>query len=135
MPRVEEIKHTLQQISAAERYVIASWLRERVDAESETVTVAEPAPAYAETLPTYMTLEEYFEFEEKSQLRHEYVNGVVYAMSAPSLAHARIAGELAFVVKTHLRGGPCEVFATTLKLRIDSATNIIVYHPDMLVAC
>jgi Uma2 family endonuclease len=135
MSTVEEIKHALRRISADERNVIAAWLRERIGAESESFSIAEPAPAYAETLPLYMTLEQYLEFEEKSPLRHEYVNGVVQAMSTPSLAHAIIADELSFVFKAHLRGSPCRVFASIHQLRINSATDDIVYRPDVTVAC
>jgi Uma2 family endonuclease len=41
-----------------------------------------------------MTLDEYMEFEKQSPDRHEYVNGIAHAMNGPSVAHARIAGEL-----------------------------------------
>ena len=36
-----------------------------------------------------MTLDEYLEFEEQSPIRHEYVNGSIYAMTDSSVAHAR----------------------------------------------
>jgi Uma2 family endonuclease len=85
--------------------------------------------------PPFMTIEEYMEFEEHSQFRHEYVNGIVHAMSGPSLAHVRIAGELFVAFKTHLRGSSCEPFATDAKLRIRSETDEIVYYPDIVVAC
>jgi Uma2 family endonuclease len=87
------------------------------------------------TQPPFMTIDEYMKFEEESSFRHEYVNGVVHAMSGPSLAHARITGELFVAFKTHLRGSPCEPFATDLKLRIRSETDEIVYYPDVVVAC
>ena len=135
MTRVEEIKHTLRQISTDERNVIARWLRERIHAESQASRVEEPASNYAEAIPLYMTLEEYFEFEEKSQLRHEYVNGMVYAMSGASLAHNEIAFALGVAVRAHLRGGPCKAFINDVKLRITSATDNIVYYPDLMVAC
>ena len=79
-----------------------------------------------------MTIDEYFEFEENASLRHEYVNGYVYAMSGPSLAHVRTTSELLVAFKTHLRGKPCEAFATDAKLRI---SDDVVYYPDLVVAC
>jgi hypothetical protein len=36
-----------------------------------------------------MTVDEYLESEENSPVRHEYVNGSIYAMSDVSVAHAR----------------------------------------------
>jgi len=82
-----------------------------------------------------MTVDEYLEFEEHSPLRHEYVNGAIYAMNGVSVAHACISGELASAVREHLRGGPCKVFSSDLKLLIRSDTDEIVYYPDMMVAC
>ena len=81
------------------------------------------------------TFEEYLALEKQSSFRHEYVNGVMYAMSGPSLAHVRITGELLFAFKTHLRGSPCEPFASNAKLRINTQTDEIVYYPDIVVAC
>jgi Uma2 family endonuclease len=135
MNRLEEIKQSLREISADERGVILEWLEERLENELPGLSVAEPASAYAHTLPPYMTVDEYFAFEEMSELRHEYVNGVVYAMSSSSVAHAMIAEELSSALKAHLRVGPCRVFTTTIALRISSATDEFVYHPDLIVAC
>lgn len=38
-----------------------------------------------------MTVEEYFRFEERSPLRHEYMRGEVYAMSGATVRHNTIA--------------------------------------------
>jgi len=124
----------LRQVSVEERNVIAVWLRERIEAESEAAQVAEPATAYTNNLPPYMSLDEYFEFESKSQRRYEYVNGVIYAMTGASLAHNNIAGTLFTSFKAHLRD-PCRVFITDAKLKIASATDQIIYYPDLIVAC
>jgi len=40
----------------------------------------------ASALPT-MTVEEYFRFEERSPIKHEYVAGEVYAMSGATWRH------------------------------------------------
>ncbi|MDB6102650.1 MAG: hypothetical protein JWO52_2649 [Gammaproteobacteria bacterium] len=58
-----------------------------------------------------MTVDEYLQFEEKSPVRHEYVNGSIYAMTGVSVAHARIGRELVIALGGHLRGGPCEPLA------------------------
>jgi Uma2 family endonuclease len=60
---------------------------------------------------------------------------IVHAMTGPTLAHARITGKILVAFTTHLRGSPCEPFATGAKLRIRSETDEIVYYPDLVVAC
>jgi Putative restriction endonuclease len=57
----------------------------------------------------FMTLDEYLELEEKGPIRHEYVNGAIYAMNGVSVAHLRIARELVMALGGHLRGGPAVV--------------------------
>jgi Uma2 family endonuclease len=56
-------------------------------------------------------------------------------MNGVSVAHARIARELVMTVGGHLRGEPCELFSTDLKLRIRTDTDEVFYYPDMMVAC
>jgi Uma2 family endonuclease len=132
---VQEIKQALEQLSADDRGVIADWLQIVTDIPYAQYRVEDPRPAHALAHSPFMTLEEYFEFEEQSQFRHEYVNGTVYAMTGPSVDHARITRELLVAFKNHLHGKPCEPFATDLKLLIHSATENISYYPDLVVAC
>ncbi|WP_329607021.1 Uma2 family endonuclease [Planktothrix agardhii] len=51
-----------------------------------------------------LTPEEYFIWEEKQLLRHEYLSGRVYAMSGGTQNHGRIASNIIFILKGHLRG-------------------------------
>ncbi len=135
MTTLDEIKHALKQLNTADRHAIASWLDKLTDPRYVSSGVEEPQPAYAPLNPSFMTLEEFLEFADNSPLRYEYVNGVIHAMTAPAIAHSRIAGELFIAVKAHLRDGPCEVFATAVNLYIRSASDEIVYIPDLVVAC
>src|SRR5579862_2992921 len=107
---LEDIKQALEDLSTDGRDAIAKWLGALISASDRSYRVEEPQPAYAHAQP-FMTVDEYMELEEQSSFRHEYVNGVVYAMSRPSIAHARITGELFVAFKAHLRGSPCEPFA------------------------
>jgi Uma2 family endonuclease len=79
------------------------------------------------------TPEEYFQWEEKQQLRHEYINGEVYAMSGGTQNHGRIASNIIFILKGHLRGGGCQVGNSDCRVNIVE-TNDFVY-PDVSVAC
>jgi Uma2 family endonuclease len=132
---LETIKHALKHLATDERNAIARWLQELATTADRNYRVEEPQPAYARAQPPFSSVDEYMEFEEQSSFRHEYVNGVIHAMSGPSLAHVRITGKLFVAFETHLRGSPCEPFATDAKLRIRSETDEIVYYPDLVVAC
>jgi len=82
-----------------------------------------------------MTLEEFFEFEEHSKIRHEYVDGAVFAMSGASVAHQRIQHRLVMALGNHLIGGPCQVFSSGTQLVIRREASEICYYPDVMVDC
>lgn len=79
-----------------------------------------------------MTVEEYLAFEETSPVRHEYVDGYVYAMTGGSLRHNHIALNIYRRLAAAARGGPCHVFVNDVKVRVD-ATRF--YYPDLVVVC
>lgn len=135
MDKLTQIQHDLDGLSPTERELIVDWLQDFAAAHVAGRGVAEFRSAYATGMPPSMTLDEYMEFEEKSPYRHEYVNGEIYAMSGPSLAHGRIAQELFVAVRSHLSGGPCEAFLQNIKLKIQTDTEEIVYYPDLMVTC
>ncbi len=135
MDTLVQIRQALEGLSMVERETIADWLQKLIEAQPPGYGVAEPRFSNAAMQPPFMTVDEYMQFEEQSPLRYEYVNGAIYAMNGVSVAHARISRELAIAVGGHLRGGPCEVFSTDLKLLIRSDTDEIIYYPDMMVAC
>ena len=82
----------------------------------------------------WISPEEYLEGERVSQVRHEYVDGQVFAMAGASRTHNRIAKNLAFELTTRLGAGPCEAFINEVKVRIPEPANVY-YYPDVVVAC
>lgn len=80
-----------------------------------------------------MTEEEYLAFEEKSQVRHEYLGGTIHAMVGSTRAHNGIALNLASALKEQLRGGPCRVFMTDIKVKVAKENSY--YYPDVVVTC
>jgi Uma2 family endonuclease len=76
---------------------------------------------------------EYLETEMRSPVRHEYLAGLVYAMAGASANHNLIALNLASRLRAHLRGGPCQVFISDMKVKIEAIDTF--YYPDVLVAC
>lgn len=87
----------------------------------------------ARTLP--MSVEDYFAFEEKSEVRHEFVGGEIHAMSGASAAHNQISLNVAAALRGKLRGGPCRVFMADFKVWLQVAREDIIYYPDVVVSC
>ncbi len=136
MDTLPELKQALRSLSTAELESMADWLESQVEeSRCRAWHVREAHPEYAWEEPLFMTWEEYLAFEEQSPYRHEYINGMVYAMSGASLAHNRIAQELVVAFRSHLRGGPCEPFFLEAKLEIRAGRDQIMYYPDVMVSC
>jgi Uma2 family endonuclease len=79
-----------------------------------------------------LTEQEYLETERLSDVRREYLGGLVYAMAGASAAHKLIAANLFSKLRAHLRDRPCQIFISDMKVKIE-ATNTF-YYPDVVVA-
>ncbi len=79
--------------------------------------------------------EEYLESERLAEVRHEYVDGHVYAMVGASDDHNRIAGNIFAELLEKLRGHRCEAFINDMKVKIPPTFADVYYYPDVLVAC
>ncbi len=80
--------------------------------------------------------EAYFELEKSTDIRHEYIDGYVYAMVGGSFNHSRIIQNIASAIRNHLKGKPCEVFAESTKLKTPLAHGRSHYvYPDVIVDC
>jgi Uma2 family endonuclease len=138
MLTLQDIKRAIEQLSNTDREALGQWLYISADAgvENTGYHVAEPAVAYAaDPEHPYVSVEEYLEGERDSQLRHEYVEGHVYAMADASDDHNRIAGNIFSFLHAALRGKPCEPFINDMKARIPPQLASAFYYPDVLVAC
>ena len=82
-----------------------------------------------------ITLKEYLEGEEFSEVRHEYFDGRVFAMAGASANHEAVAGNLFSALHHHMRGKPCKVFKDGMKLRLDLRDKDLFYYPDIMVTC
>jgi len=66
------------------------------------------------------TLEEYFALEQASEIRYEYWHGEVFAMSGASLTHVQIQINLITLLRSQLRGRPCRLFSSDMRLKVPS---------------
>lgn len=82
---------------------------------------------------TELSYEEYLALERETDLRHEWVDGVAYAMAGGTPAHSRLAAQMIGELLRILGDGPCGVHTSDLKVRpkgIRFAT-----YPDVAVVC
>lgn len=80
-----------------------------------------------------MTIPEYIAFEETSEVRHEFFDGEIFAMSGGSPEHAFIKENLSVFIGGQLRGKPCRSASSDLRVRVEE-TGFHTY-PDVLIVC
>ena len=79
-----------------------------------------------------VSVDEYLEGEKDGRVRHEYIDGQVFAMAGASDRHNRISLNFAAKLDGHLDDGPCEVFIADMKVLVSETA---FYYPDVVVAC
>ncbi|HSO75728.1 MAG TPA: Uma2 family endonuclease, partial [Blastocatellia bacterium] len=79
-----------------------------------------------------VSVDEYLEGEKDGRVRHEYIDGQVFAMAGASDRHNRISINLTTKLDNHLGDGPCEVFMADMKVSVNES---LFYYPDVVVAC
>ena len=132
---LNEIREALRRLTVQQRSTVELWLQELDGIPAPANEVREALPAHSDLDSAFMTLEEFFEFEQKSPLRHEFINGVLFAMNGASVNHSRIIRNLTIAIVAHLKHGPCEVFQSGLKAVVQRDVNEIAYYPDVFVDC
>lgn len=80
-----------------------------------------------------LTPEEYLEFERKSDVRHDFLDGKIYAMAGESLSHSRICVNLSGEVRSKLKGKSCEALSPNMKVRTSTAS--LFAYPDLTIVC
>jgi Uma2 family endonuclease len=88
--------------------------------------------ATREQLPK-LTPEEYFAWEEQQEVKHEYFDGEVYAMSGGTREHSRIAVNLTALLDNHLGEGDCQVLNSDARIKIQDSSKYT--YPDLSVTC
>lgn len=80
----------------------------------------------------HYTYAEYLAVEEESPVRHEYLDGEIYAMAGGSPDHAALAAAVIGLLGPQLPPG-CRTFTCGLRVRV-AATGLSTY-PDAAVIC
>jgi Uma2 family endonuclease len=85
----------------------------------------------AEPAVTRATYAEYLALEASSEIRHEYVGGVIVAMAGGSIEHGRIIAQMQYLLRVALTGRPCVVLSSDVRVRIRTADRTT--YPDIVV--
>jgi Uma2 family endonuclease len=78
-----------------------------------------------------MTLEQFLAWEERQELRYEFDGVQPVAMTGGSFVHAAIQINLILALGTRLRGKPCRVIGSELKIEVAGR----IRYPDAFVIC
>ncbi len=78
-----------------------------------------------------ISVEDYLTDELARDIKHELVDGAIYAMAGASANHERISGNIAAEFRSHLKNSPCEPFTSDMKVKVGSR----FFYPDVLVDC
>ena len=78
------------------------------------------------------TPEEYFEIDDRSIDRLEYVDGEIITLAGTSLEHNDIAGNIHFGIKTQFRGRRCKVYIESIRVQVSERRY---RYPDVVALC
>jgi Uma2 family endonuclease len=76
---------------------------------------------------------EYLAIEQRTGIKHEWLDGTVRAMAGGTPQHSGVGAGLMFQLSLALSGRRCRVFTSDLKIRV-RATGLATY-PDVAVVC
>lgn len=79
-----------------------------------------------------MSEADYLAFEEVSELRHEFVNGEVFAMTGAMVRHNAICNNISTSLANQLADKDCLVLSDT---RVKVEAKVSYRYPDILVIC
>ncbi|MHB9021011.1 MAG: Uma2 family endonuclease [Halothiobacillus sp.] len=82
-----------------------------------------------------LSVADYLTGEQHSELRHEYIDGQVYAMGGASDRHGLIAMSFSLLLGPKAREKKCQLFIADMKVRLNISGKDIFYYPDLLLSC
>jgi Uma2 family endonuclease len=81
----------------------------------------------------YFSPDDYLELESRSEVKHEYIDGQIYAMAGTGGIHNIISGNFYMALRSRLQNSGCRVYFADLKVKLKEGRRF--YYPDLLVTC
>lgn len=82
-----------------------------------------------------MSIQDYLDGELSSEIKHEYLGGVIHAMAGATNNHNLVASNCTGLLYSALRGKPCRSYNSDTKVLIKLPTHTRFYYPDAMVVC
>ena len=79
----------------------------------------------------HINVEDYLQYEFSTDIKHQLIDGEIFAMGGASENHNLLAGNFFSEFKNRLKGGPCRTFMADMKLRVAED----FFYPDVMVVC
>ena len=79
------------------------------------------------------TAADYLTWEAAQPVRHDFLDGEVFAMAVAEDRHVTVAMNMAFTLRQHLSGSPCRTYMSDMPLHVAAANSY--FYPDILVTC
>lgn len=79
------------------------------------------------------TVDEYLALEEKSDVRHEFYRGDVYAMAGGTINHNRLTRRVANLIESQPGVKACGIFSENVKVDVQSGSHMT--YPDVVLTC
>jgi Uma2 family endonuclease len=81
-----------------------------------------------------LTPQEYFAWEEQQEVKHEYFDGEVFAMSGGTVNHGRIGGRIFALIDDRLsESDRCIALNSNVKIKIQASEKYV--YPDASATC
>ena len=82
-----------------------------------------------------MTAEEFLIWDATQTIKHEFVDGEVFAMAGADKAHVALSLNVAMALRQHLRGSACRTYMADTKVQVQVEGANRFFYPDVLVSC
>ena len=83
--------------------------------------------------PQLLTVEEWEALEQQTGIRHEYLDGLVFAVAGESKDHNRIVKNIVIALDGKATAKGCELFFHNVRLKLQNHNRY--YYPDVIVSC
>jgi Uma2 family endonuclease len=82
-----------------------------------------------------MSFADYLQFEKSADNRHEFLNGIIYAMTGSSRRHGLIVGNIVAALRRAAQKKKCEIQSADIKVEIKRNDLHATYYPDVVITC
>ncbi|MBF0463389.1 MAG: Uma2 family endonuclease [Magnetococcales bacterium] len=84
-----------------------------------------------QAIDTMISEADYLKGELESEIKHEYIDGRVYAMAGANEQHNRLTSTVSRKFGNHMEDKPCDAYSSDFKVRVGTK----YFYPDVVVKC